>query len=405
MAKGQDQKVKFEGALGEQLAASISWPHGQTRAFAIFAHCFSCSKEFVASRRLANALSEHGFAVLRFDFTGLGSSDGDFADTNFSSNANDLIAAAKWLEENFDAPALLVGHSLGGAAVLSVANKIPSVKAIATIGAPASPEHVLHLFKEDLQTIEAEGQATVDLGGRPFKIKSQFLDDVREHNVDAELKSYRGGLLVLHSPIDQTVGVENAEVIFKAAKHPKSFICLDDADHLLTNLDHASYAAEVIGAWAERFVPSDKEQLVDEGHTVAAESGEGKYHLDVNASGHHLTIDEPVNVGGTDRGPTPYDLLAAALGGCTTITLRMYADRKNWPVTHIETIVDHEKRHAKDCEECGEGHTGRVDVFTRKIHIEGELSVDQRARMLEIADKCPVHKTLEKSSVVMTRFA
>ncbi|MGJ8528459.1 bifunctional alpha/beta hydrolase/OsmC family protein [Maritalea sp.] len=403
MKKGREPKVEFSGALGEQLAASIDWPNGETRGFAIFAHCFSCSKDFVASRRVANALTEHGFAVLRFDFTGLGRSGGDFSDTNFSTNAQDLVAAAKWLDEHYDAPTLLVGHSLGGAAVLAAAAQIPSAKAVATIGAPADVDHILHMFQCSLGDIEKNGEGEVDLGGRPFKIKKQFVDDVRNQSLGDQIAKFKGAKLILHSPVDQTVGIENAEGIFKAAKHPKSFVSLDNADHLLTKIEDASYAAEVIAAWAERFIPSKAPSIDDEGHTIAAESGEGKYHLNINASGHHISVDEPVSVGGTDRGATPYDLLCAALGSCTTITLRMYADRKKWPVNHIETWVDHAKKHAKDCEECGEGREGRVDIFHRRILIEGDLDDDQRARLLEIADKCPVHKTLEQSSVVTTK--
>ncbi|GLQ17968.1 bifunctional alpha/beta hydrolase/OsmC family protein [Maritalea porphyrae] len=402
MAAETNQKVEFDGALGERLAAAISWPQGKTRAFALFAHCFSCSKDFVASRRLSNALTEHGFAVLRFDFTGLGRSGGDFSDTNFSTNVQDLIAAASWLEENYDAPSLLVGHSLGGAAVFAAAPEIPSIKAVASIGAPSNSVHVLQQFTCSIEDIEANGEGEVDLGGRPFKIKKQFLDDVRSFDLGAQIAKFRGAKLILHSPVDNVVGIDNAERIFKSAKHSKSFISLDDADHLLTKLEHASYAAEVIAAWAERYIPMEKSDTKNEGHVLAAESGEGKFHLNVDASGHPLTIDEPLAVGGSDRGPTPYDLLAAALGGCTTLTLRMYADRKKWPVNHIETRVEHKKHHAEDCEACGEGREGRVDVFTRFIHIEGELDKEQRHRMLEIADKCPVHLTLEKSSVIKT---
>ncbi|MCZ4271135.1 bifunctional alpha/beta hydrolase/OsmC family protein [Maritalea porphyrae] len=398
----KNTKVEFDSAMGEQLAAAISWPRGKTRAFAIFAHCFSCSKDFVASRRVANALTEHGFAVLRIDFTGLGKSGGDFSDTNFSTNVQDLVAAANWLTDNYDAPALLVGHSLGGAAVLAAAPELASVKAVATIGAPANAVHVLQQFSCSVEEIEQNGEGEIDLGGRPFVVKKQFLDDVRTFDLPAQIKKFRGAKLILHSPLDRVVSVENAERIFKAAMHPKSFVSLDDADHLLTKLEHASYAAQVIAAWAERYIPSVAEKADTEGHVIAAESGEGKYHLHVDASGHPLTIDEPIAVGGSDRGPTPYDLLAAALGGCTTLTLRMYADRKKWPVNHIETRVEHAKHHAKDCEECARGHEGRVDVFKRFIHIEGELDKEQRHRMLEIADKCPVHRTLEQSSIIRT---
>lgn len=393
-------KVEFEGSQGAPLAAAIDWPQGEVRAFALFAHCFTCSKDLFASRRVSNALTTHGFAVLRFDFTGLGRSGGDFANTNFSSNSADLVAAADWLAKTHSAPSLLVGHSLGGAAVLAVAAEIESVKAVATIGAPADAEHVLHNFSAGLDEIRAKGEAMVTIGGRKFSVKSQFLDDIAGQKLTDNIAKSRAAKLVLHSPIDQTVGIENAEAIFKAAKHPKSFVSLDQADHLLSKKQDAIYAANVIAAWASRYTHEPQEPLKPEGHVVTSESGEGKFHVNINASGHRLSADEPESVGGTNRGPTPYDLLGAALGACTTITLRMYADRKKLPVSFIETIVDHEKRHAEDSAAEGEASSAKIDVFTRRIKIVGDLSEEQRQRMLQIADICPVHKTLERNAVV-----
>lgn len=399
------EKVEFTGALGEPLAAAIDWPKGATRAFAIHAHCFTCSKDLFASRRVANALTAHGFAVLRFDFTGLGQSGGDFANTSFSSSAADLIAAAEWLQERHRAPALMVGHSLGGAAVLAAATEIASVRAVATIGAPASIDHVLRSLSGGVEEIRAHGEAEVDIGGRPFTLRRQFLDDAEATKLTDKIATLRAATLVMHSPTDQQVGIENAEAIFKALLHPKSFVSLDDADHLLTRHQDAIYAAAVIAAWASRYIPADRTAIEDEGHVVVSESGEGPYHLDINASGHALTADEPVALGGTNRGATPYDLLCAALGACTTITLRMYANRKNLPVSFIETRVMHHKHHADDSDRAAGEHAFRADHFIREIRIEGDVSADERQRMLEIADRCPVHRTLETPSHVESRLA
>jgi len=395
-------QVEFRGSQGVNISASIDWPQGAVRAFALFAHCFTCSKDLFASKRVSQALTEHGFAVLRFDFTGLGRSEGEFADTNFSSNVGDLRAAADWLSQTHKAPSLLVGHSLGGAAVLAVAPDIASIRAVATIGAPASADHVLHLFAGDLDEIRANDEAVVDIGGRPFRVKSQFLEDASRINMAKAIVSSRAAKLILHAPLDAIVGIDNAEAIFLSAKHPKSFVSMDDADHLLTNKADAEYAADVIAAWASRFVPALPKPEKPEGHVLVSESGQGLYHLDINASGHHFNADEPVSVGGTDRGATPYDLLGAALGACTTITLRMYANRKKWPVSLIETEVSHDKCHAKDC--ASENATGKLDVFERRIRLVGELTDEQRERMLKIADMCPVHKTLESTAVVKSEL-
>lgn len=401
-------KIEFEGSHGTKIAAAIDWPQGKATAFALFAHCFTCSKDLFSSRRVSAALTEHGFAVLRFDFTGLGKSEGDFADTNFSSNVGDLIAAAKWLETNHKAPALLVGHSLGGAAVLAAMPEITSVKAVATIGAPASAEHVLHLFSGGLDEIQKNNEAVVNIGGRPFKIKNQFIEDASSVNMTSQIARIKAAKLILHSPIDATVGIENAETIFKTAKHPKSFVSLDDADHLLSKKEDAEYAACVIGAWATKFVELPEEPEKPEGHVLVSESGEGTYHLNINASGHHFHADEPASVGGTDRGATPYDLLGAALGSCTTITLRMYANRKKLPVTFIETLVSHDKCHAEDsaADAAADGAKkgAKLDVFTRRIRLVGDLTDEQRERMLQIADLCPVHKTLESTGVVKSEL-
>ena len=406
------QRLSFEGALGDALQGRLELPAGPIRATAIFAHCFTCSKDIFAARRIASQLASRGFAVLRFDFTGLGTSDGDFSDTNFSSNIDDLLRAAEVLRQAIAGPSLLVGHSLGGAAVLAAASQIPEVRAVATIGAPADVDHIEQSFNCCIDEIEQEGQAEVSLAGRPFTIKKQFIDDIRAHDLANKIGAMKKALMVLHSPIDETVGIENASAIFSAAKHPKSFVSLDKADHLLSSHDDAIYAADVITAWATRFLDLEQEpdQEVPLG-AVVAETGLGKFQNYVRVGHHSLLADEPKSVGGLDTGPTPYDFLATALGACTTMTLRMYADFKKLPVSHIETEVLHNKVHGDDCEECSiedielkANNKGKIDRFERRITVEGDLSEKDRKGLLGIADKCPVHKTLEHGSIVVSKL-
>ncbi|PLW76941.1 bifunctional alpha/beta hydrolase/OsmC family protein [Cohaesibacter celericrescens] len=406
------QRLSFEGALGDALQARLELPTGPIRATAIFAHCFTCSKDIFAAKHIATQLASKGFAVMRFDFTGLGTSEGDFADTNFSSNIDDLVRAADTLREAIAGPSLLVGHSLGGAAVLAAAAKIPEVQAVATIGAPADVNHIEHSFKCQLNEIEANGEAEVSLAGRPFTIKKQFLEDLDQHSLADQIGNMNKALMVLHSPIDDTVGIENAAEIFTAAKHPKSFVSLDTADHLLTNKDDAIYAAEVITAWAARFVEGGHEPQADVPlGALVAETGLGKFQNFVRVGHHTLLADEPRSVGGLDTGPTPYDYLATALGACTTMTLRMYADFKKLPVEHISTEVLHNKVHGSDCKECStddlEGKAnskGKIDRFERLISLKGNLSQKDREALLRIADKCPVHQTMEHGSVVVSKL-
>ncbi len=401
------EKLIFSGSSGEALAARLDTPSGTPRAYALFAHCFTCSKDIFAAARISEALVDRGFAVLRFDFTGLGASEGEFANTNFSSNVEDLIKAAEYLRQHHAAPEILIGHSLGGAAVLAVAGNIPEVKAVATIGAPADAAHVVHNFGAELDEIEKTGIATVKLAGRDFTIKKQFLDDLKAQSVEKRVAGMGKALLVFHAPRDQVVGIENAAAIFQAAKHPKSFISLDDADHLLSRRSDAVYVADVLSAWALRYISEEASTLSlpypgPEGQVSVAETGEGKFQAEIVAHTHRLLADEPVSYGGTDTGPSPYDLLSAALGACTTMTLRMYAERKSLGLDRVSVHVRHGKVHAEDCAECGEGREGRVDRFERELVFEGDLDEPVRARLAEIADKCPVHKTLEKSSVVVT---
>lgn len=403
------QRVDFDGSQGAKLSARLDLPAGSIKAYAIFAHCFTCSKDLHATKRISAELAQNGIAVLRFDFTGLGNSKGDFASTNFSSNRDDLIIAANYLRDNFEAPGLLIGHSLGGAAVLSVASEIPEVTAVATIGAPSEAKHVVHNFGVKIDEIQNEGEATVSLGGRNFSIRKQFLDDLAGNDVLEKVAKLKKPLLVLHSPTDQTVGVENATQIFVAAKHPKSFVSLDNADHLVSNERDADFVASVIAAWASRYISDvithDEPEISDE--VIVSETGLGKFQNTILAGNHYLMGDEPKSVGGLDSGPSPYDYLASALGTCTSMTMRMYADFKKLEVGKISVSVSHKKIHAKDCMECTEAERaegGKIDIFDRKISVEGLEDEVLSAKLLEIADKCPVHKTLEKGAKVETHY-
>ncbi|WP_316176677.1 MULTISPECIES: bifunctional alpha/beta hydrolase/OsmC family protein [unclassified Bradyrhizobium] len=401
------ERFQFEGASGEQLAAALDLPNGSPRAYALFAHCFSCGKDTHAARRIAMALTAHGIAVLRFDFTGLGSSEGDFANTTFSSNVADLVRAANHLRETRQAPAILIGHSLGGAAVLAAAGDIPDAKAVVTIAAPSDPGHVTNMFKDGLEAIRRDGSAEVSLAGRPFRISSSFLDDIAEQRLLDKVKHLHKALLVMHSPVDETVGIDNATHIFVAAKHPKSFISLDHADHLISSKLDAAYIAEVIASWAGRYVaPAPVELAATDGprDVVVRETRASKLQQSIALGPHHLTADEPLSVGGQDSGPGPYDLLLAALGACTSMTMRLYADRKLLPLDLITVTLRHNKIHAEDCAAC-ETKVGLIDQLEREIHMDGALDEEQRRKLMEIADKCPVHRTLTSEIRIVTRAA
>lgn len=401
----ETRKVSFPGAQGDTLAARLDVPVGKPRGYALFAHCFTCSKDIAAARQIAGGLAAQGLAVLRFDFTGLGHSEGEFANTTFASNIQDLVAAADWMRGEGMAPALLIGHSLGGAAVLSAASHIPEVKGIATIGAPADPEHVVHNFGADLDVIERDGEAEVSLAGRNFRIRKSFIDDLKTHDLEKRIANLKRDLLIFHAPLDMTVGIENASRIFAAAKHPKSFVSLDKADHLLTRAADARYVASIIGAWAGRLVPEDAplQLAAREGEVVVAHLGEGKFPQTVLAAGHRLRADEPKNVGGDNSGPAPYDFLLAGLGACTNMTLALYAERKGWQIDHLETRLRHSKVHADDCTAC-ETQAGKIDTISREIIIEGPLDAEQRQKLREIADKCPVHRTLHSEIMIETEM-
>ncbi len=406
----KSEKVTFAGSDGATLAARLDLPAGRPRAYALFAHCFTCNKDIFAAARIAHGLAERGIAVLRFDFTGLGASEGDFANTNFSSNIEDLVLAADFLRERHQAPALLVGHSLGGAAVLAAAARVPEAKAVATIAAPADPAHVAAHFTEARPEIEAAGEAEVLLVGRPFRIKKQFLEDIEAHRLEDAIAGLRKALMVFHAPRDEIVGIDNASRIFLAAKHPKSFVSLDNADHLLSRRADAVYVAEVLAAWAGRYLgeAAQAEEAsaprAADGEVVVEETGAGKFTQRIAAGRHLLSADEPEAMGGLDSGPSPYDFLLAGLGACTSMTLRLYAERKGLALERTRVTLSHDKIHAKDCADC-ETKEGKVDRIRRRIQITGDLTPEQRARLMEIADKCPVHRTLQSEVSIETEAA
>lgn len=398
------ERLQFANANGESLSALIDFPLGKPNAFALFAHCFTCGKDNLAAKRIAERLAMNGIAVLRFDFTGLGTSEGDFADTHFSSNVDDLVAAADYLRKTHQAPAILIGHSLGGCAALAAAHQVPEARCVVTIAAPSDPVHVANLFREQIETIKREGEVEVALAGRPFRIKRAFLNDVTERKLSECLATLRRALLVFHSPTDDLVGIDNASTIFTRAKHPKSFVSLDGADHLLSKKSDATYVANVIAAWAGRYIEQAEERTdadIEVGTVLVRETGQGKFQQEILSGPHRFLADEPVKVGGLDSGPGPYDLLLAGLGACTAMTIRLYAEHKKLPLTRVSVRLTHNKIHAKDCEDC-ETVEGKIDRIDRSITFEGALDEAQRARMMEIADKCPVHRTLKSEIDIRT---
>jgi uncharacterized OsmC-like protein/pimeloyl-ACP methyl ester carboxylesterase len=400
------ERFQFPGSEGLQLAAALDTPDGPIRAYALFAHCFTCGKDVLAAKRIAVALAAKGIAVLRFDFTGLGSSEGDFANSTFSSNVTDLVRAADHLRKTYQAPALLIGHSLGGAAVLAAAAQIPEARAVVTIGAPSDPFHVTGLLAGSIEEIRERGEAEVSLAGRPFTIKRAFLDDVAEHSLMEHITQLHKALLVMHSPTDDTVGIDNATRIFIAARHPKSFVSLAGADHLLSDRRDAVYVADVIAAWVSRYLDAQKaDNDADESEAprevVVRETRNGKFQQTVTVGPHQLLADEPVAAGGDDTGLAPYDFVLAGLGACTSMTMRLYADRKSLPLERTTVTLRHNKIHAEDCAEC-ETKAGMLDQIERVITMEGALDAEQRRKLMEIADKCPVHRTLTSEVRILT---
>ncbi|CAN1543917.1 MAG: bifunctional alpha/beta hydrolase/OsmC family protein [Mycobacterium sp.] len=398
----QSEQFDFRNSRGQTLRALLHEPAGDHVGYALFAHCFTCSKESRAARVIGESMAARGIGVLRFDFTGLGSSEGDFANTDFSSNVDDLVAAADHLRVTRRAPVLLIGHSLGGAAVLAAAARISEVRAVATIGAPSDPSHVANLFKERIEVIRERGEGEVELGGRIFRIRSEFLDDIAEQHLLSQVAAMRKPLLVMHAPADRIVSIDNASALFLAARHPKSFVSLDDADHLLARRRDARYAAEVIATWSQRYLGTPAESPEQPpGEVVVAETGRGTFQQSIIVGGHHLVADEPVSVGGLDSGPSPYDLLLGALGACTAMTMRLYAERKALPLKRVSVLLRHSKIHATDCRTC-ESTQGQIDRIERVITLDGDLDNAQRNRLMEIADKCPVHRTLTSEVDIRT---
>jgi uncharacterized OsmC-like protein/fermentation-respiration switch protein FrsA (DUF1100 family) len=401
----QTQDLNFPNASGEQLSARLYLPlDAVPRFYAVFAHCFTCSKNFKAVSNISDTLSQLGVAVLSFDFTGLGKSEGDFGQAGFSSNVSDLVMASRFLEENYEAPKLIIGHSLGGAAVIFAAAKLDSIQAVVTIGAPSSPEHVKHLFSNKLDKIEKEGNAEVSIGGRPFTLSKEFIEDLESQNLLELLHGMRKAFLFMHSPQDLIVEISNAEELYQSAFHPKSFVSLDGADHLLSDENDSSYAGEVISTWSKRYLPTEISENDVQGHQVKVRLAGDTYTSEVMTPFHHLLADEPESVGGKNLGPTPYDLLMASLGTCTAMTLKMYANRKAWDLEEITVFLNHEKVHKEDSLAVEGEKGGKISKFTRVLKIKGELTEEMREKLLEIADKCPVHKTLHEPIEIETKF-
>lgn len=398
-------KVLFKNNLGYELSARLELPIDQhPKAYAIFAHCFTCSKNNRATRSISQCLTKNGIAVMRFDFAGLGDSEGDFSDSNFSSNVDDITAAAQFLNENYSAPAILIGHSLGGGAVLAAANTIPTVKAVVTVGAPAEPAHVQRLIQSASEEIESTGSATVQIGQQSFNIKKQFLEDINQQTLQNKIKRLGKALLVLHAPQDRIVSINNAEKIYLAARHPKSFISLDGADHLLSNKEDGHYVGEVIASWVMRYLPKAAIPTLKSNAQVAVRLNQADaFTSDVKAGKHHLIADEPESVGGYDFGPSPYELVSAGLGACTVMTLHMYARRKKWDLQEVICHINHHKNYEETLA-ATDGKPQKIDVFSRAITLLGDLDETQKERLLEIADRCPVHRTLHGKVKVETKL-
>lgn len=396
------QKVEFTNNIGYKLSAKLELPMMvKPVAYAIFAHVFTGHKNLIAAKHISRALNTEGIAVLRFDFTGLGESEGDFADTNFTSNVDDLMAAADFLEENYEAPTLIIGHSLGGAASIFAGNQIESIQAIATIGAPSDPEHVTHLLSDKVIEIESEGKAVIRIDGRQFTIKKHFLDDLRSHKMDDVLANSKKAILVLHSPQDRIVEIENAAQIYHFARHPKSFVTLNGADHMLSNKDDAFYAGNVIANWAARYIPKSNKRDLKTDRQVVARLGDSGYTTEIRAGRHGMLSDESEELGGNDFGPSPYQILCASLSACTVMTLQMYARRKKWPLEEVKCHVNYSKEYFQDCQSC-ETEDAKLDTFDRVIELEGNLDERQKLRLMEIADRCPVHRTLSSEIRILT---
>jgi len=404
----QFQKLYFKNADGKRLAARLDLPLDEKpTAFAVFAHCFTCTKNFNAVVNINRALALHGIAVLRFDFTGLGESEGDFSETSFSTNVTDLIAAADFLKDAYEPPRLLIGHSLGGAAVIQAAQGIPSAEAVSTIAAPAELKGLLRCIDgPPLEELEKDGETKINISGRDFKIKTQFLNDLKQDNMAEAIGALRKPLLIFHSPVDRIVSIDQAAKIFTAARHPKSFISLDKADHLLANREDSLYVGSVLAAWASKYLKISETKYIQpelSDNRIVARTGMAGFRTEIIANGHSLIADEPISAGGANSGPTPYDLLVSALGACTGMTIRMYADRKKLPLDSIIVRLRHDKIYAEDCQDC-EDPKSKIDFIEREIELNGDLDEPTRQKILQIANRCPVHKTLESRSRIASKL-
>ena len=390
----KSQKLSISNAKGNNLNAYLELPANQKPShFVIFAHCFTCSGSFSPVRNISRALTTHGFGVIRFDFTGLGNSEGEFAESHFSGNVDDLICVHNYIKENYTAPSLLIGHSLGGAAALTAASRLDDIKAVATIAAPASVNHVKDLFSHQIKDIPEKGSISVDIGGRPFIINKEFVDDFEKTDLLKTVKNLRKPLLIMHSPSDKIVGIENAEELYLHAMHPKSFISLDNADHLLSEKEDSVYIANVIGAWVKRYFTTEENTMLStDGEQIVGHLNllEDNFTTQIQTKNHSLVADEPISVGGDDFGPSPYELVTAGLAACTVMTIKLYAERKKWPLEEVFVYITHSKKHANDLEES----SGAIDFIFKKLKFVGDLTSEQKFKMKEIASKCPVHKTL-----------
>lgn len=412
-------KTHFKGARGQKLAAQLDLPvDGQATSVALFAHCFTCGKDLIAAKNISRALTAEGFGVLRFDFTGIGQSEGSFEDSSFSQDVDDIVFLVEELAKQELKVELLIGHSLGGAAVVQAVSRLPKIKALVTIGAPASPSHVTHLFESAIDEIKEEGAAKVMLAGRPFKVGKKLLDDLQEQKIVGCLKNFEGAYLNLHAPEDAYVSIDNATALFKMAHHPKSYISLDGMDHLLSNPKDSLRVGKLVATWVDSFIFGDIELAKNNSDTeheafqkinphndqVAALLPKDDAYTTLIKMGdtHRLISDEPTSLGGNDLGPTPYELLSAGLASCTAITIKMYAQRKEWPLEDVHVYIEHSKIDAPE-EHKAAAQNRKIDHFKRIIKLDGpDLDDDQKARLLDIANKCPVHRTLHMPVVTST---
>ncbi|GAB5539551.1 MAG: bifunctional alpha/beta hydrolase/OsmC family protein [Salibacteraceae bacterium] len=400
----KSEKLSISNKSGTALHAVLELPPNQHPThYAMFAHCFTCSSNLNAVRNVSRSLANQGFGVVRFDFTGLGKSEGAFADSHFSGNVSDLICVAEHIKQHYSAPKLIVGHSLGGAASIVAASKLDYIEAVATIAAPSSVQHTKKHFSHGIEELSEKGAIEVNIGGRPFKIDSEFVKDFDNTDLLKVVKELRKPILIMHAPFDKTVAIQSAQELYTSSMHPKSFISLDGADHLLTEKRDSEYVGDVIGSWVKRyFPPVEAQRLSTEGEQLVGRLNlvEDNFTTSIQTNKHSIVADEPEEVGGDDFGPAPYELLGASLIACTAMTIKLYAERKEWPLTEVEVFVSHSKKHRDDAD----SGSAKLDHLQKKLRFHGDLSDDQRERLKEIASKCPVHRTLLTEVVIETEL-